>query len=246
MNGLWPEILTRKTGLVGWLGGGSAAVPTFLESKVKPSPCRFKMSMRLTSWFTKGRNGNIPVSDPRYASDAEISEAFTAQREHLLWLAHVITGDAELASRCCVDAQRLSSGGPAMFRDWLLHWARSATVRAAIDSTRQNIHRHTAKYDGLKCAHGGHSCFTTADLESLEKLGVLPISSGLDSFARSVLVLRGVQSAAIQECALMLGASRSAVMAAHCEALDWMARALQQDQNQAAKAAACGGQAIAS
>lgn len=179
--------------------------------------------MRFIDWLTKSHNAPS-VPDSRYASAEELGEAFSVQREHLLWLAQVVTGDGELASKCCVDARRLSKGSSGMFRDWLLQWARVATVRSAVECVREGIGEHAAQYETSRCPHGGHASFTLEELEWLGEVEVSTLISELDSFARAVLVVRGVQGAAIQECALTLGASRSAVMSAHCHILRWLTR----------------------
>lgn len=185
--------------------------------------------MGLMSWLAKARSHSLPATDPRIASAAELNEAFLQQQEHLSWLAEVITGDADMAQVCVVNAWRLSKGGTGVFRDWLVQWARSSTVRSAVHCMREQIAAESEKYSELKCTHGGHPVLAVQEAESLKDLKVAEITSNLDTFSRAVLLLRGVQGCALQDCALTLGVSRLAVSSAYCGAREWMVRVVEHE-----------------
>src|SRR6202451_4234691 len=73
------------------------------------------------------------------ASSDEIRSAFAQQRDHLYWIALLITGDDTLADLAVVNASALSSNYSSVFRDWLNGWAKYATVRAAVREVRDLI-----------------------------------------------------------------------------------------------------------
>lgn len=174
------------------------------------------------NWIRRKRQATEVKRDERFASAADIHQEFDSQSERLHWLAQVITGDADLAKECVIDARNLSSKNSSVFRDWLTQWAVSATIRSAIEFIREEIIQSAARYSGASCRHGGHEPLTRDQVEALRQMDSQQIASALDPFSRTVLIVRGVQHAAIQDCALTLAVPRSAVVAAFCEVSGWL------------------------
>ena len=162
------------------------------------------------------------LRDERFASQAEVEGEFDSQAISLHWLAEVITGNAEVARQCVTDARSLSSKNSQLFRDWLTHWARNATVRRAIDSVRGEIAAASLTYKATVCEHRAHEPLSTEDMHHLQRLSATQIAAALDPLARATLVLRGMQRATLQECALTFGVSRIVVLAAMCKAGSWV------------------------
>ena len=176
-------------------------------------------------WFKKNDVRKLSPRDPRFASVAEIRETFESLNAELFWLAEVITGDAGVAADCVVNATRLSESRAAIFRDWLAQWARKATVRGSLDHVRAEIGRTAEeKYQHVRCSHTGHEVLSSAEIAALQCWPAMKLAAHLDPLSRTVLVLRGVEHAAVQDCALNLSVPRSAVLASYCCAIDWIMR----------------------
>lgn len=174
-------------------------------------------------WFKKNNDRTISPRDPRFASVAEIREQFESLNEELLWLAEVITGDAAVAADCVINATKLSESHSTIFRDWLAHWARNATIRASLDHVRARI-AHVAEetYRDVRCPHGQHEVLSSGEAAVLQRWPAMTLAAHLDPLSRTVLVLRGIEHAAIQDCALNLNVPRAAVLAAYCGAVGWL------------------------
>lgn len=161
------------------------------------------------------------VGESKFATAAEIHSGFDEQAELLHWLAEVITGDAQLARECVIDARDLSSKNSAVFRDWLVKWAKTATVRRAIELARPNlsvdsVHAQTG------CTHHHHEPLSEEQIVELLRIPAKDLIAGLDGISRAVLILRGVQHAAVQDCVLTLGVTRGTVTGALCNAYQWL------------------------
>jgi hypothetical protein len=155
----------------------------------------------------------------------EVRGVFKSLSEQLLWFAEVITGDSKLAARCVINASKLAEYNSKLFRNWLAQWAQNATVRSSLAAMHAEI-LHTAKtrYERVQCPHGGHEALSSGEVAALQQWPASELTSHLDPLSRVVLILRGVQQEAIQNCALTLGVPRAAILAAYCGANDWLAR----------------------
>lgn len=168
-------------------------------------------------WGSKGKPKSNGQRD-KYASAPDIDMEFELRTEQLHWLAEVITGDPKLADQCVIDGRSLANRNSGVFRDWLGQWARSATIRSSVDCVRTEIAASEVKYEQARCVHSGHGAFSVEKADAIQTLPPEVLVSTLDPFARAVMVLRGVQRAAIQECALTLRSTRAAVNTAFCSA----------------------------
>ncbi len=104
---------------------------------------------------------------PSIASIAEIENAFDTESELLQWIAWLITGDQGLAARCVADARKLSREKTGVFSDWLIQWARSATIQRAIEYSRDLITSASHQYENARCVHGEHTPLTIEQIENL-------------------------------------------------------------------------------
>lgn len=174
-------------------------------------------------WFRRNDAPNVFAGDPRFASTVEIRDVFESQREQLLWLAEVITGDPKLAAQCVIDASKITETSSTIFRDWLAKWARNATVRSSLAHMHAQIsHTAEAGYEGVPCPPEGHDVLSSSEVAALMECPASGIASQLDPLSRAVLILRGVQHAAVQDCALTLAVSRAVILAAYRRATDWL------------------------
>ena len=172
-------------------------------------------------WFHSTERGNQEPPQDSLASNHEIKSAFVEQRDYLKWVALLITGDHALADQAVINASDLSANSSSVFRDWLIGWTKSATVRAAVREIRDSICASANRYTGSSCGHPDCDVLSDDEIASLRRLDTRDIIAALDPLARSALVLRGIQHLSIADCTLLLDIPRQIVAAAYCQALRW-------------------------
>ncbi len=172
------------------------------------------------SWF----HASTTTGDARnHASAAEIMACFRDQRNLLDRLAFLITADKAVAERAVAQACEITLQGNSPFRNWLLEWAKAATITAAISLKGNEIRTCEAKYKDRRCPHLEHLCqlddeLRAATLALILQMDAQKIIAELDPLCRAVLVLRIAIRSSIQDCSLRLNVSRAAVLAANCHA----------------------------
>jgi len=173
------------------------------------------------SWFHSSR---AAVDARNYASPGEIVACFQDQRNVLVRLAFLITGDQATAEQAVVHACEMTLQGNSPFRVWLFEWAKAATIASAISHGTEAIRICEAAYKDRRCPHVEH--LSQGDAE--ERAASLDLILGadaqkligeLDPLCRAVLVLRVAIRSSIQDCALRLNVSRAAVIGANCHAM---------------------------
>ena len=147
----------------------------------------------------------------------ELEGASVARRRSLHWTALMITGDAEAAARCIVDAAGLAEGDETAFRGWLMEWAQKATARSAASLMRSHLHAAAAQYAGKVCSHR-HQPLSTEQSRCLLKLESRALMQ-FDILARAVLVLYGCFRIPLSECAAMLNVQEGSATGAYCQSL---------------------------
>ena len=176
------------------------------------------------SWF----HSSAATLDTRnHASPAEIVACFQDQRNVLGRLAFLITGDQATADQAVVQACEITLQGNSPFRDWLLEWAKAATIASAISQGKGAIRICEAAYKDHKCPHVEHLSpgdaeERAASLDLILEADAQTLIAELDSLCRAVLVLRVAIRSSILDCALRLNVSRAAVLAANCHVLTWL------------------------
>ena len=176
------------------------------------------------SWF---HSSATPVDARNHASPAEVVACFQDQRNVLGRLAFLITGDQATAEQAVVQACGITLQGNSPFRDWLLEWAKSATIAAATSLQGDAIRACEATYKDRRCPHVEHLSQGDAEeraasLDLILGADTQELLAELDPLCRAVLVLRVAIRSSIQDCALRLNVSRAAVLPAICHALTWL------------------------
>ncbi len=176
------------------------------------------------SWF---HSSATPVDARNHASPAEVVACFQDQRNILGRLAFLITGDQATADHALVQACEITLQGNRPFRDWLLEWAKAATIAAATSLQGNAIRVYEATYKDRRCPHVEHLSQGDAEeraasLDFILGADTQILLTELDPLCRAVLVLRLAIRSSIQDCALRLNVSRAAVLAANCHALTWL------------------------
>ena len=161
------------------------------------------------------------------ASAADVVACFRGQRNLLDRLAFLITADRATAEQAVSQACEITLQGNSPFRDWLLEWAKAATIAAAISLQGEAIRPCEAMYKDRGCPHVEHLCHLdderrAASLALILRMGAQKIIEELDPLCRAILVLRIAIRSSIQDCSLRLNVSRSAAVAANCLALTWL------------------------
>jgi DNA-directed RNA polymerase specialized sigma24 family protein len=170
-------------------------------------------------WFHSTERKQLDRPNGGRASSHEIQSAFAEQRNYLYWLALLVTGDDALADLAVVNASALSANYRGVFRDWLIGWAKYATLRAALREVRDLISASANHYVGSSCEHFDDDVLSDDQIMSLRHVDPREVAAALDPLARSALVLRGIQHASLADCALLLDVSRGIVAAAYSQAL---------------------------
>src|ERR1700730_10596053 len=104
-------------------------------------------------WFHWTERDNQERPQDRLASNQEIKSAFVEQRDYSNWIALLITGDRALAGQAVLNASDLSGSGSSVFRDWLIGWTKSATVRSAVREVRGLILASASHHIDSSCEH---------------------------------------------------------------------------------------------
>ena len=105
------------------------------------------------SWF---HSSTAAVDACNHASPAEVVACFQDQRNVLGRLAFLITGDQVTADHAVVQACESTLQGNSPFRDWLLEWAKAATLAIAISRRPEAIRICEAAYKDRRCPHVEH------------------------------------------------------------------------------------------
>jgi len=173
------------------------------------------------AWFHSTERKQLDRPEGSRASSHEIQSAFAEQRNYLYWIALLITGDDALADLAVVNASALSANRSGVFRDWLIGWAKYATVRAAVREVRDLISASASHYVDSSFEHCDDDVLSDDQIMSLRHVDAREIIAALDPLARCALVLRGIQHASLADCALLLDVSRRIVAGAYSQALRW-------------------------
>jgi len=176
------------------------------------------------SWF----QSSLTHADVRtQASVAEVVDCFHNQKHLLSRLALLITGDEVTAEQSVVNACENTIHGHSPFRDWLLEWAKAATLTSAILPAAEAIRRCESAYHGGRCTHPEHLSQGEPGerkmyLDLLLQADPSVVLTELDALCRAVLVLRVAIRSSIQDCVVRLNVPRAAVLAANCRAMTWL------------------------
>jgi hypothetical protein len=190
----------------------------------KAGSLRAKDRVNAMSWA----DGLIATVDSRnQASVSEVVACFQRQKPLFGRLAFLITGDQATAEQAVVNACELILHRHSPFRDWLLEWAKAATITSAISRRAAAIRACEADYEIKSCTHQEHLSSGDAEEHAIRLQLVLEIDPKelvlqLDSLCRAMLVLRVATRSSIQDCVLRLNVCRDAVLGANCRAMSWL------------------------
>jgi len=160
-------------------------------------------------------------SFPEHASTENVRRIFKQYREELQWLATFLTGDEKTAAACVIDACALTESENPGFQEWLLEWARLATIRSAVQIQQRRIAQLNPVYMQCPCTHRGHPALSADSAELLVEESHLLVAK-LDVLCRFVLVICGLEKRSAGEAAVLLGVDRTSVEGAYCAAIRFL------------------------
>ena len=176
------------------------------------------------SWF----RASTPAANTRnHASAAEIVACFQDQKALLVKVAFLITSDRATAEQAVARACESTLQGNSPFCDWLVEWAKAATIAAAISRESTAIRMCEAVYKDRRCSHVEHMSSLdderrAASLALILQMDAQRIIAELDPLCRAILVLRIAIRSSIQDCSLRLHVSRVAAITANCFVMTWL------------------------
>jgi DNA-directed RNA polymerase specialized sigma24 family protein len=143
-----------------------------------------------------------------YATKNDLCRIFSEQKKSLYLLALLLTADAEKAEQCFVAGIGDRLEGNPVFREWARSWVRRTIIQRAIrmiEPARQKL--------------------TVADTEpvTLEVEPRLKAVLELGTLERFVFVMSVLEGYSYQDCSILLGCSRQAVVNARTRALKHVA-----------------------
>src|SRR5271155_1425558 len=139
-------------------------------------------------WFHSSELDKQQRPQDSLASSDEIRWAFVEQGDYLNWIALIITGDLALADHAVINASDLSASYSSVFRDWLIAWTNTATVRASVREVRALISASASRYTDSPCEHSDDEVLSDDQIASLRQVDTQDIVEALNPLARSALV----------------------------------------------------------
>jgi DNA-directed RNA polymerase specialized sigma24 family protein len=152
-----------------------------------------------------------------YAEVADFCRIFRNDMNRLYLLSFLLTGDQQLAEECFARGLEDSANSNRVFKEWADSWARRTIIQNAIQMVQPHV------------TDNGTSSFRSesAEIKRSEVAGVI----ALPSFERFVFVISVLERYSDQDCALVLGCTRNAVIAGRTRALQQIAGSTKFDRN---------------
>ena len=103
----------------------------------------------------------------------------------------------------------------------MMRWARSETIRTAIQVQRVRIAQLSSTYERPICLHGSHAELSPDSIELVVEEGSLLVLK-LDVLCRCALVICGIEKRPVHDAASLLGVNDCVVRSAYCNALEYL------------------------
>jgi DNA-directed RNA polymerase specialized sigma24 family protein len=156
-----------------------------------------------------------PHAAPNGLSDqtrsADFCQIFAEHMDSLYLLSLLLTADPEEAEQCFAAGLSDSVEGNPVFREWALSWAKRVIVQRAIQMVQPANKKSSA----------GNT--QAPEVEIAPRLSAI---FQLDAFERFVFVMSVLEKYSHQDCSILLGCSRQAVVEARSRALEHLGAAV--------------------
>jgi hypothetical protein len=164
-----------------------------------------------------------------YTTGADFCRIFKEDMKSLYLLSLVLTADSAKAEQCFVAALDDCAGGNQVFKEWSRSWARRAIVKNAV----RLIAPEPIYANGISSIAVASGATDRARTEVQVEISAL---FDLNSFERFAFVMSILEGYSDQDCALLLGCTRQAMIAARVRAAQKIARSGQIPGNRQAEA----------
>jgi DNA-directed RNA polymerase specialized sigma24 family protein len=145
-----------------------------------------------------------------YTTSDDFCRIFSEKMKSLYLLGYLLTGNSEKAEQCFVRGIGDCVTGRPVFKEWAHSWARRTVIKHAIQMMRPA----QAKFTSANVASAG-----------IEVEPWLKTMLELETLERFVFVMSVLEGYSYQDCSLLLGCSRQAVLTARTQALARLANA---------------------
>lgn len=148
-----------------------------------------------------------------------LSGAFGEHCSELYWLAFLLTGDKEQSVQAFTHALEVEdAANPFLpnpfFQGWLVSWARSLVIAAALGTIPSELRRSVRRVEHSRCEDPSHASPPPGIRGGLDGVGMAEFERAvrpLDAFPRCALLLTVFEKLSIQDTARLLGADESLV-----------------------------------
>lgn len=155
-----------------------------------------------------------------YASRSDFCRIFQKDVDRLYLLSLLLTADATIAEQCFVGGLHIAQEGNHVFKEWAKSWARRAIIQNAIRVVRPLRATQDARPTlDLRKIYASSEHGKIANHTEIAAVVDLP------AFERFVFVMSVLERYTDQECSLLLGCTRSDVVAARTRALEQIGKA---------------------
>src|SRR3984893_18795739 len=155
----------------------------------------------------------------QYASSDDFRRIFDEDMNSLYLLSFLLTADPEKAEQCFVCGLEDAADGNLVFKEWARSWARRAIVQNAV----RVINPRPVEGSGRSSSASVNSNGKTLPAEKQVEIAAL---LGLEPFERFVYVMTVLERYSDQDCSLLLGCARRAVLAARTRTLQQIGSAV--------------------
>jgi DNA-directed RNA polymerase specialized sigma24 family protein len=160
------------------------------------------------------RRGTCPKQAHRSSAASTSLITIIREAQELQSLAGVILGGEQHVEECIADALRLAEIGGYVSPEWLKLWVQRTTAQAAADRMQREI-RECVENCGLVFAMEIPIPPLNVDGKRvLRTIAIDRIWAACNALERAVLLLHTYLGFAVQDCALLLGCHRSAILSA--------------------------------
>ena len=152
-----------------------------------------------------------PSGPSDQTTSADFCQIFAEHMDSLYLLSLLLTADPEKAEQCFVAGLSDSVEGNPVFKEWALSWAKRVIVQRAIQMVRPATRKRSV---------------ANTLIPEREIAPRLTAIFQLDTFERFVFVMSVLEKYSHQDCSILLGCSRQAVVEARSRALEHLGAAV--------------------
>lgn len=155
----------------------------------------------------------------RFTAGADFCRIFMEDMKGLYLLALILTADSAKAEQCFVSGLDDCAAGNQVFKEWARSWARRTIIRNAV----RLVAPQPLSANGVPVPPVSNGAQPAGETRSILQAEISVLFE-LGSFERFAFVMSVLEGYSDQDCALLLGCTRAAVIAARVQASQQIAR----------------------